>query len=148
MSSPLPAYEASAARLRLMSCLEASQAITPEVFAYREGLPTSAPILVAPAAAETSLGLYASVAIGDHNESDAFFRIVQEDTAALIPEETGEWNFGAWAVEFYSRHAMCPSTSSGLPPPLLLWGGALPGPCLRCGRLSGGGRSDQRHPNP
>ena len=80
----------------------------------------SAPILVARAAAETLLGLYAAVAIGDHNESDPFFRIIQEDTAALIPTETGEWNFGAWAVEFYSRQAMCPSTSSGLAPPTTL----------------------------
>ena len=55
MSSPLPPYEASTARLRLTSCLEALRAITPEVFAYRKGVPTSAPILVARAAAETSL---------------------------------------------------------------------------------------------
>ena len=32
MLSPLPAHEAGATRLRLTSCLEASRAITPEVF--------------------------------------------------------------------------------------------------------------------
>ena len=88
MSSPVPAYEAGSARLRLTSCLEASGAITPKVFAYREGLPTSAPVLVAWAAAERSLARYSSVAIGDHDESDAFFRIVREDSARLIPTGT------------------------------------------------------------
>ena len=91
--------------------------ITPEVFAYREGVWTCAPVLVARATAEASLRRHSSVAIGDHDESDAFFRIIREDTAALIPEETGEWNFGASAEEFYSRQAMCPATSSGLAPP-------------------------------
>ena len=52
MSSPLPAYEAGAARLRLTTCEEASWAITPEVLAYREGVPTSTPVLVARVAAE------------------------------------------------------------------------------------------------
>ena len=117
MSSPLPAYEAGAARRRLTACQEASGAITPEVFAYREGVATCTPVLVARAAAEESLRLHASVAIGDHDESDAFFRIVREDTASLLPVGTGEWNFGTWAADFYSRQAMCPSTSSGLAPP-------------------------------
>ena len=74
MSSPVPAFEARAARLRLTTCLEAWGAITPDVFAYREAITTSTPVLVARAVAERSLALHSSVAIGDHDESDAFFR--------------------------------------------------------------------------
>jgi hypothetical protein len=117
MTSPLPAYESGSARCRLTDCQEASGAITPDVFAYREGLSTCVPVLVARAAAEFSLELYSTVAIGDHDESDAFFRIVRSDTALLISEDSGEWNFGEWASGFYARQSMAPTTSSGLAPP-------------------------------
>lgn len=91
MSSPLPAYEGGSARRCLTACEEASGTITPEVFAYREGVATCTPILVARAAAEESLRLHASVAIGNHDESDAFFRIVREDTASLRPRVRSGW---------------------------------------------------------
>ena len=77
MSWPLPAYESGSACLRLTTCQEASGAITPEVFAYCEGLSMCVPVLVAHVVTELALKLFSMVAIPNHVESDAFFWIMR-----------------------------------------------------------------------
>ena len=109
--------ESGCAQHRLAETMEMSGHLTPEYFSYRSGHSPAFMALACRGAAEGTLRRTGSVAIGDHDESDAFLRVQREDSAALMGLLPGVWNWGAWAADFYSRLRIRPSTLEGFAPP-------------------------------
>ena len=115
--SPLAAIEPGSAQLKLTSSQEISQFLPPSTYAYRKGFSPSMPVFAARVAVMISLDLHQSVAIGDFDCSDAFFRVARGELSALLDAMPDTWNFGRWAAAFFRQVQVVPVTADGLAPP-------------------------------
>ena len=115
--SPLAAIEPGSAQLKLTSSQEISQFLPPSTYAYKKGFSPSMPVFAAMVAVMISLDLHQSVAIGDFDCSDAFFRVPRGELSALLDVMPDTWNFGSWAAAFFRQVQVVPVTTDGLAPP-------------------------------
>ena len=115
VGSAVAGIEGGCAQRRLNDTAELAATLPPDLLAYRQGKQQPFVALAARAAATICLVNFATVALAEWDESDAYFRVVRGQTTQVMQLAAPAWDFGSWSVQFYGRQLICPLTCDGFP---------------------------------